>query len=108
MVRGAKETNVTKKIKRRLSNITGSSAGETGQRTGDTLMAVHSFDKAKLEKMAVTFVDHYLNEDKIAAAKWLFENLPDRMFAEELAPYVEKEFNNRGYIFPEYQREEII
>lgn len=53
------------------------------------------------QRVAYSFVNRYLNEGKDAAGKWLLEIGVDEDIAKELAPYIEEEFNSRGYWFPD-------
>lgn len=52
------------------------------------------------KRVAYTFVNKYLNEGKYAATKWLQDIGVEEDTAKELSPYIEEEFNRRGFYFP--------
>ena len=67
---------------------------------------VHDFTKARLQKLAIDFVDVYEEagggiEGELAAGEWATTHIQEFQF-EDFRPYVHKVFNERGYELTEY------
>ncbi len=65
---------------------------------------VVSIDDFKIEKTpehyAKEFVDRYQKESPIAAAKWIYENVPE-VLHDKLREPIQREFLKRGFTFPD-------
>lgn len=67
---------------------------------------VVSIDDFKIEKTpedyAKEFVDRYAAETPLAAAKWIYESVPEALH-DKLREPIQREFLKRGYTFPEVE-----
>jgi len=59
-------------------------------------MTVYEITEARLKAWANKFVTLYLEGGEMMAGKWLSEEVPEE-FHEEIQPYVEGEFEQKGY-----------
>ena len=65
------------------------------------VVSIDTFDVKKTpEEYAKEFVDRYQQESPIAAAKWVYECVPE-VLHDKLREPIQREFLKRGFSFPE-------